>query len=127
MRTATPSPSATPTTVPVPCAPRPPVSLTVTPNGAGGLQVTVRATTNAGLPSNPLGEVRFGVATNALIDAGSQRGATGNFTVPLPPGTAELAFTVRQASAGAATTVPLVAVDGCGAWPTFVGGGPAAF
>ena len=35
--------------------------------------------------------------------------------------------TLRRVTPGVAATVEFVATDGCGAWPTFVGGGPAAF
>jgi hypothetical protein len=58
---------------------------------------------------------------------GGPSGATGSFNVALPAGTQQAAFTVRPASSGGAVTVPLVVVDNCGAWPTFVGGGPSAF
>jgi hypothetical protein len=38
-----------------------------------------------------------------------------------------VAFTVRRTTAGQAAQVPFVVVDGCGEWPSFVGGGPNAF
>jgi len=88
--------------------------------------VTISAQTNAGTPSNQLSSLAFGAATNALIDIGGQVGATGNFTVSLPPGTAQTSFAVRQAAPGY-TTVPLVVTDGCGDWSTFAGGGPGAY
>jgi hypothetical protein len=44
------------------------------------------------------------------------------------PGTpASYQFTVVRTTPGVASTVHLVVTDGCGAWPTFVGGGPSAF
>jgi hypothetical protein len=33
---------------------------------------------------------------------------------------------IRRVTPGQATTIPLVIVDGCGEWKTFVGGGTAA-
>ncbi|HYU03223.1 MAG TPA: hypothetical protein VEL02_05190 [Jatrophihabitantaceae bacterium] len=51
----------------------------------------------------------------------------GNLTVPLPAGTQQASLTVRRATTGQATTLPLVVVDDCGPWPTFVGGGIGAF
>ena len=36
-------------------------------------------------------------------------------------------LTVRRVTDGQASTVELVVTDGCGDWPTFVGGGPNAF
>jgi hypothetical protein len=35
-------------------------------------------------------------------------------------------LTVSRVTAGQATTIPLIVVDGCGEWPTFVGGGASA-
>jgi hypothetical protein len=75
--------------------------------------------------------VAIGDARNATIDVPAQSGTparsgTGNFTVTLAPNTTELRFTVRRRAAGA-VQVPLTVTDGCPAWRTFVGGGPAAF
>jgi hypothetical protein len=104
------------------------VSVAVVPGGAGRLQVTIAANTTAGTPTNQLQALQFGAATNALIDVpGGPSGATGSFNVALSAGTQQAAFIVRPASSGGAVTVPLVVVDNCGAWPTFVGGGPSAF
>jgi hypothetical protein len=109
------------------CSPRPQVAVRVARGAPGQLLATIAATTSVGTPTNWLSELRFGAATNALIDAGSTIGATGNFTVRLASGTTQTSFTVRRASPGRATTVPLVVVDRCGEWRTFVGGGPSAF
>jgi thermitase len=107
----------------VSCSPRPRVTVSTTPAGTGRLQVTVAAT---GV-NNTVRELRFGAATNALIDVGGQDGRTGNFTMSLPSGTNGVTFFARRASGGVATTVPFVVADGCGDWPTFVGGGAGAF
>ena len=107
----------------VSCSPRPRVTISAVPAGAGRLQVSVAATG----ANNTVRELRFGAATNALIDVGGQSGRPGNFAVSLPSGANGVTFFVRRASAGAATTVPFVVADGCGDWPTFVGGGPSAF
>jgi hypothetical protein len=69
----------------------------------------------------------YGAASNARIDVGTLPGGTGNFNFNLPAHTVTTSFFVRQAAPGAGTTVPLTVVDSCGEWPTFVGGGPAAF
>ena len=128
---ATPTPTPTPTPVPTaaasPCSPRPLVGVAAAPDGAGRLRVTVTAPTTAALSTNALQALRFGAATNALIDAGGQVGATGSFSVALPAGTTQTSFVVRRATPGLATTVPFEVVDACGAFPTLVGGGPAAF
>jgi hypothetical protein len=113
----------TPTTAPAPvaCTSRPPVGVKTVPTGSGRLQVTVTAGLGA------LQSIRFGAGTNALIDAGGQVGRSGTFTVSLGSGVTQTSFVVRRATAGSATTVPLVITDGCGDWQTFVGGGPSAF
>jgi hypothetical protein len=71
--------------------------------------------------------VRFGAATNAQIDASEYHGATGNFSVTLNPPAQQYQFTVRPIDRSQAVTVPLVAVDQCGDWPSLVGGGPGSF
>lgn len=97
------------------CSPRTPVRIQVT-QSQGRLQVTVTA------GADSLQELRFGAGTNALVDIGTLVGSPGSVTVPLPSRPATVAFSVRQAASGA-VTVPFVAVDGCGDWPTFVGAG----
>jgi hypothetical protein len=104
------------------------VSVSVTPVG-GRLQVMITASAfdvflrslqfgNPGSnPSQP---------SNALIDVGSQTDQTGSFTFAPLLGTRQVTFYVRHAAAGP-TTVPLIITDSCGQWPTFVGGGAAAF
>jgi len=88
--------------------------------GSGRLQVTVSAQVSANVT---LQAVRFGAASGALIDAGPQTGATGNFPVALPAGTQQFVFFVRPTAVGQAATVPLVVTDSCGDWSTFVGAG----
>lgn len=127
-RTPTVGTTPTATTTPPPtCAPRPNVGVSVVPSGVGRVQVTISAQCSAAVPSNSLQNLRVGAATGALVDAGGQVGTSGNFTVTLPAGTQQTTFFVWQVTPGAAATVPLVATDGCGAWPNFVGGGPSAF
>jgi hypothetical protein len=45
------------------------------------------------------------------------------FTHTAMPGTSRVSFGVQRVAPGQVTTVPLTAVDRCGFWPTFVGGG----
>src|SRR5262249_23656577 len=97
--------------LPPPCSPRPSVSVSVVPSGAGRLQVTLAANLSLGMPTNALQSLVFGAATGALIDVpGGQSGASGNFTVSLPAGTQQTTFSVRQAAAGQPLTVPPTAV-----------------
>lgn len=116
--------------MPIPCAPRPQVGVSALPDTPGRLRVTVTANTNANTPSNALGSLRFGdprAMDNALIDIpGGPTGMSTAFTHTLPASTTSFQFFVRRA-AGGATTAFVVVVDGCGDWPTFVGGGPSAF
>jgi hypothetical protein len=67
--------------------------------------------------------LRFGTASNAVIDAGGQRGA-GDFIVTLPAGTQQTTFTLTRVSAGQAVSVLFIVTDACGDWPTLVGVGP---
>jgi hypothetical protein len=119
-------PTPTPTSTPPPssCAPRPPVTVSATPDGSGGLRVTVSTSSTGGTIS----ALQFGAATNAQITApGGPPNAAGNFTVSPPAGATNFTFTVRRTTAGQATQVPFTVTDACGSWPTFAGGGPSAF
>lgn len=110
------------------CTTRPTVSVNTVPASGGRLQVTVTANSAPGILANQLSELRFGMATNALIDLpGADQGSRGNTALRLAVGTTQSVFYVRQATPGLAATVNLVVVDGCGEWPTFAGGGPDAF
>jgi hypothetical protein len=125
-RAAVPAPTATPTATPTLtaiCSPRPALGVTTTPSGAGRLQVTVTAPAAV---HDWLQALRFGDATNAQIEAGAQSG-TGSFAVMLAPGTRQTTFMVSRTTASQAVSVPFTAIDSCGDWPTFVGGGPGAF
>jgi hypothetical protein len=128
--TGAPTPSATPTATAMPlpsCKPRPPVVVETSTGTNGSLTVQVSASTGTGAPYNRLRELQFDAATNALIDVRNTRDAAGSFVTNLTDGPATVTFTVRRQRTGAATTVPLVVVDDCGEWQTFVGGGPTAF
>jgi hypothetical protein len=54
-------------------------------------------------------------------------GQTVPSTESLPPGTQQVTLYLERLSAGQATTATVTITDRCGAWPTFVGGGPGAF
>ncbi len=107
------------------CSPRPAVGVTAVPSASGSVQVTVNVSSSSPTQANSLQTLRFGAGTNALVDAGTQVGASGPFTVTFAPGTQQTTFTVRPATAGQAVTVPLTVLDSCGEWPTFVGRGPS--
>jgi uncharacterized repeat protein (TIGR01451 family) len=113
-------------TPPKPCAPRPDVGVAVVRNGDGRLRVTITARTSPGTPSNRLRELRFG-ASDAIVEAGSETRPGGNFTLSLPPGATQTNFFVRRQPPRETATVPLVVVDDCGPWSTFVGSGPRGF
>lgn len=107
------------------CAPRPNVR-TRPVAGGGALQVRVEATPLNTRENNPLREVRFGAFQNARVSLNGQQVASGQ-TITLPPDTHGLDFTVERISAGQAAMVYFTAVDSCGEFPAFVGGGPSAF
>ena len=122
-----PSPSPSPTTAPLPCAPRPAVTVSTQPAGDRRLAVTIAATPSTLLPNNELQSLHVEATTSALVDIAGQVGRSGAFSVSLPSGTRQTTFVVRRVTPGQAVTIPLVVVDGCGPWKTFVGGGPTAF
>jgi hypothetical protein len=96
---------------------------------AGQLQATITARDANCSPNNRLQSLRFTRLTNATVDVPG----VGNIAAPsatpiaLAGQPASVVLTVRRVTAGQAATVELVATDGCGEWPTFVGGGPGAF
>ena len=119
--TQTPTPSPTVTLTPQPvatCTPRPRVAVSTARLAPDQFQVSI----NASGANNQLRQLQFGAAANANITVAGQNGA-GNFTVTLPPGTLDFAFTIRRSQPGQPIHVPFVVIDGCGPWPTFAGAG----
>jgi hypothetical protein len=130
-RTRTPTrtltPSITPTATPYP---RPNVEVQVAPSG-GTLQTTITAR-DAGCAqgNNQLQSLLITKLTNATLDVATSPITivlTTPTTVSLPAHPASIGLTVRRITPGLAATVELTASDGCGSWPTFIGGGPSAF
>jgi hypothetical protein len=126
--TSTPTATRTPTVTPTPF-PQPNVGVQVTPSG-GALQATITAR-NAGCAqgNNQLFALQFTALTNATVEVGTApvTVVSAPTTVPLPTHPAQLGLTVRRVDAGSGATVQLTVTDGCGDWPTFIGGGPAVF
>jgi len=106
------------------CTTRPNVRIVQTPTG-GKLNVHVETTPLNDLSPNPLREVRFGTFQNARVTLNGQAVTSGQiYTVPANGVAVD--FAVERLSPGQATTVPFTVIDGCGVWPTFVGGGTSA-
>jgi hypothetical protein len=121
--TATPTQTPTPTNTPRPqpnCSPRPRVQVSVASTAPDTLTATITATG----ANNYLMALRFGAATNARIIAAGQTG-TGNFTSSIAGFPPAIGITVQRLQSGAPVHVPIVVVDGCGEWGTFVGAGIA--
>jgi hypothetical protein len=78
------------------------------------------------VPNNALQGLQFGPVEGGMIVLHGRPPSPGNLTVPLPAGTQRVTFVVTRTRPGA-LMAPVVVTDGCGAWPTFVGGGPNAF
>ena len=103
------------------CAPRATVQIATAVVG-GKLQATVEALPLDGQTNNRLREIRFGEMQNGKVTLNGQTVASG--AAYIVPGTStQVVFTVERATPGQATTVPITAVDECGSWPSFVGGG----
>ncbi|MCC6756224.1 MAG: cadherin-like domain-containing protein, partial [Solirubrobacterales bacterium] len=103
------------------CVPRP----RVRPEpiaGGGGLTVSVQSTPLNTHQNNPLQQIRFGQLQNATVTYLGQPITSGQ-TITAPASTVGLEFQVRRTAPGQPTMVPFTVVDGCGEWPTFVGGG----
>jgi hypothetical protein len=128
--TATPTLTSTSTRTPTVTAtpyPRPAVGVQVSPTGTSGrLQVTITARDAGCSPDNQLASLHFTRTDNATVDVGGVTGRSGDFTVAAG-GLLQITFTVNRTTASQPVTVYLTATDGCGSWPTFVGGGPTSF
>ena len=131
--TGTPIPTATPTATSMPtpapavsCLPRPRVDIASAPTN-GVLGVTITAT-GAG---NSIRSVRLGVdgrpLSNAVVDvAGGPNGLRDGGQYAPSEATPRVQLTIRRATPGKPTVVPIVVTDACGPWETFVGGGTGA-
>ncbi len=127
--TATPTSTGTPTVTPTPY-PLPNVGVQVSPNG-GTLQTNITARdANCAQGNNQLQSLVFSRLTNATVDVATTP-LTAVTSVPatvhLPNRPSSIPLIVHQVTSGQAATVELVVRDGCGDWPTFIGGGPAVF
>ncbi|HEY7068438.1 MAG TPA: hypothetical protein VII06_43725 [Chloroflexota bacterium] len=125
--TITPTPTRTPTITPTPF-PHPNVGVQVAPSG-GTLQTTLTARDAGCSANNQLQSLTFTRLTNATVDVATSpvTHVAAPTTLSLPAHPASIGLTVRRTTAGQAATVELTVTDGCGAWPTFVGGGASAF
>jgi hypothetical protein len=123
------TPTSTPTSSPVAaaCNPRPKVTVNAVAAGGGRLQVTVSSGTAPATPGNRLTQLTVTIPANARVDVqNGPQDVSGQQTLPVGDGTQPAVFFVRRVAPGA-ITVPLVASDTCGNWPSFVGGGANAF
>ena len=66
-------------------------------------------------------------AANGVVDVDGQVGLEAGGAVGCPAGTRQATLNLRRFAAGQPTSLNLVVADGCGEWPTVVGGGAAAF
>ncbi len=127
---ATSTPTRTPTITPTPF-PRPNVGVQVTPS-AGTLQTTITAR-DAGCANNTqnnqLLALQFTRLTNATVDVATAPSTTvtAATVVSLPTHPSSIGLTVHRVTPGQPATVEVMVTDGCGSWPTLVGGGANAF
>jgi len=109
---------------PTRCAPRPAVR-TQSAIVGGKLQVTVSTASLSTQENNALTQLRFGELRNARVTFNGRSVASGQ-TVAVSPSAVTATFTVERVTPGEPTTVFFAAVDACGEWRTFVGGGAAS-
>jgi hypothetical protein len=77
-----------------------------------------------GTPGAPFDNARVTIAS----PGGGPANQTAGFVYTPPPGTTTVSLTIQQVvQSGNSLVSPIVFVDGCGEWRTFVGGGPDAF
>lgn len=105
------------------CTPRPPVGVSVAPAAPGRLQAVITANGD----NNEFRSLQLTAVANASVEVGGQLVPPGGQPGSIPPGTRQVVMTVIRTIPGIASTVQLLVTDGCGAWPTLVGGGPFAF
>ena len=79
--------------------------------------------------NNQLLALRVTRLTNATVDVPGVGTLTAPSATPiaLPSHPPTLGLTVHRVTSGQASMVELTVTDGCGDWPTFLGGGPSAF
>jgi hypothetical protein len=125
--TATPTRTFTPTITPTPY-PRPSVSVQAVPSTPGRLDVTLTARDAGCTPNNHLVQVEVTALQNAVLELpGSLTLREAPVTLPLGAGATQVSFRLLRGTPGQAALATLLVTDGCGGWPTFVGGGPNAF
>jgi hypothetical protein len=95
------------------------------------LQATITAR-DAGCAqgNNQLQSLQFTGLTNATVEVATSPVTTVSntpTTVNLPTRPATIGLTVRRVAPDQATLAMVTVTDGCGSWPTFVGGGPSAW
>ncbi len=105
---------------------RPAVGVTATPSNPGQLSATIAAQQTPAIPGNALSSITITRVENAVVVVNGAPASSG-VTVPVAGGTSPVTMLVIRQTAGQPSTVAFTAMDACGAWPTFVGGGPGAF
>jgi hypothetical protein len=78
-------------------------------------------------PNNQVQAVRLTRLDNVVVELAGQAPLTAPTTVALDSHPAQLPLMVRRLVDGQPATLAFVATDGCGEWPSLVGGGPGAF
>ncbi len=107
--------------------PRPQVGVQVIPSTAGRLRVTITPRDAACSPNNQINAIRFATLNNVSVDTGNLALQRSPFTQTYPPGTTQASFSVIRQAEGQAATLHVIVTDGCGEWPSFVGGAGQAF
>lgn len=114
------------------CNARPPVVVNALANGTATIMA---GQSNAATP-NTISQIVFsadsqhdGSATNVALDlpglpVGLRPSAGTPIVVTLSPPVQQYNFAMHALDSGAATTVPIMVTDQCGAWPTHLGAGP---
>jgi M6 family metalloprotease-like protein len=110
-------------TTPPPATPTNSVKVQSRLVSTGRLEVSVDAIGTPSVPANVLRELRFGAASNGVVDLGTGAATfPGNQTIALAGTPARTTFFVNRVGPGP-FIVHLEVADAVGTWKTFVGGG----
>jgi hypothetical protein len=95
------------------------------------VQATVRVGRPAGASGNIVREVKFGNINNAIVEMLGQTFDEQDDGASVVPTSASQSVTLTVARdttrVRQSVMVPLVIIDDCGEWQTFIGGGAATF
>jgi len=102
------------------------VNVSVVKIGGGQLRATVSVGTNPGT-QNEVHAITWTCFDTATVVVDGLGPVQQGQVTPFGPLTQAVSFVITRTPGAPSGTVRLTVTDACGAWPTFVGGGPNAW